>query len=229
MIELFRNNFFIVRCDSPRAIVEVARSNVAFRSAREATLAFTPMLACLDSLGRSRFSLLLDARDSIANNDAEYESWYARYRVDLVRDFRRVAILMRTPAGSLQASRLLPPAAGPARVFLDAALAWAFVAEPVSLRPSRRSASLERDGVSPQFPDSDSPIASEHRANSGVSPKPPTPSSAKFAPRSSARLSPQSTASTPHSRAVDDNEESGVSPTSVPRRSRRPSRLPSAG
>ncbi len=223
MIELFRNDFFIVRCDSPRAIVEVLRSNVAFRSAREATSAFTPMLACLDTLGRSRFSLLFDARDSIANNDPEYESWYARYRIELVRDFRRIAILMRTPVGSLQASRLLPPAAGPARVFLDADLAWAFVAEPLSLRPSRRPVSSARPGTPAVQIEPSS--ASERPLGSGVSPKPTTRSSREFAPRSS----PHSTSSPSHTRAVEDNEESGVSPTNVPRRSRRPSRLPSAG
>lgn len=138
MIELFRNDFFVARCDSPRAIVEVVRSSMAFRSAHDAALAFTPLLICLDTLGRSRFSLLLDARDSVANNNPDYESWYARYRAELMRDFRRVAILVRTPVGSLQATRLMPPVACPARVFLDPDQAWAFVTEPLSIRPSRR-------------------------------------------------------------------------------------------
>jgi hypothetical protein len=138
MIELFRNNHFIVRCDSPRAVVEVVRSRVAFTSAHDAALAFAPMLACLDALGRARFGLLFDARDSIAVNDPNYEAWYARHRADLVRDFRRVAILMRTPVGSLQATRLLQNVPGAPRVFLDAEAAFTFLTESGTPRPSRR-------------------------------------------------------------------------------------------
>lgn len=138
MIELFRNRHFIVRCDSPRAIVEVVRTAVAFTSAHDAAVAFTPMLACLDALGRARFGLLFDARDSIAVDDPNYEAWYARHRMDMVRDFRRVAILMRTPVGSLQATRLLPNVPGTLRVFLDAQAALNFLTDPGTPRPSRR-------------------------------------------------------------------------------------------
>lgn len=153
MIEVFRNDFFIVRRDSPNWVVEVVRSAVSFRAVEDAALAFLPMLQCLDALGRHRYSLLFDARDSVANNNPDYESWYARYRGELVRDFQRVAILMRTPAGGLQATRLLPPTTGLARVFLDPALAWAFVTEPSAARSSRRVPRAEDapipSGVSP--------------------------------------------------------------------------------
>lgn len=138
MIEVFRNDFFIARTDSPNGVVEVVRSAVSFRAADDAAQAYVPLLQCLDALGRHRYSLLFDARDSVANNNPDYESWYARYRTELVRDFQRVAILMKTPVGGLQAARLLPPTTGPARVFLDASQAWAFVTEPASARSSRR-------------------------------------------------------------------------------------------
>lgn len=138
MIEVFRNDFFVVGTDSPNGVVQVARSGVGFDSPEDAALGFAPMLACLEALGRSRYSLLFDARNSVANNDPDYEAWYARYRAELVRGFQRVAILMRTPVGSLQATRLLPPTNGLARVFLDPDQAWAFVTEPSTARSSRR-------------------------------------------------------------------------------------------
>lgn len=138
MIEVFRNDYFLVRRDSPTGVIEVVRSNRCFDSPQAAAIAFLPLLECLDQLGRARYSLLFDARDSVANNNPDYESWYARYRAELVRDFQRVAILMRTPAGGLQATRLLPPTTGMARVFLDAEQAWAFVKEPGATRSSKR-------------------------------------------------------------------------------------------
>lgn len=138
MLEVFRNDFFVVRGDSPNAVVEVTRTRVNFTSAQQAAACYTPMLECLDSLGRHRYSLLLDARESVANNDPEYESWQARFRAELFREFRRAAVLVKTPVGSLQATRLLPPSAGVARVFLDFDQAWAFVTEPLSMRSSRR-------------------------------------------------------------------------------------------
>jgi hypothetical protein len=155
MIEVFRNDYFVVRSDGPNWVVTVVRSGLGFASPQEAAAAFAPMLSCLDTLGRHRYSLLLDARDSVANNDPAYESWYARYRSELVRDFQRVAILMRTPVGSLQATRLLPPTTGLARVFLDPEQAWTFVTEPSATRSSRRP-----------------PASEEAPASSGVSPLP---------------------------------------------------------
>jgi hypothetical protein len=148
MIEVFRNDFFVVGSDGPSWVVEVVRSSVGFGSSEEAAAAFTPMLECLDGLGRHRYSLLFDARWSVANNHPDYEAWYARYRAELVRGFQRVAILMRTPAGSLQATRLLPPTTSPARVFLDPARAWAFVTEPSAVRSSRRPLASEEEPLS---------------------------------------------------------------------------------
>lgn len=156
MIEVFRNDFFVVRTDSPSLVVEVTRSNAAFRSALEAASAFKPMLACLDGLGRHRYALLFDARDSVANNHPDYESWYARFRTDLVRDFARIAILMRTPVGALQAARLLPATSGVARVFLDREQAWSFLTAPSAPPTSRRP---PPNSATPQAPNDATPQA----------------------------------------------------------------------
>lgn len=118
MLELFRNRCFVVRCDSAQLLVVVVRTNVPFASAGDATLAFAPMLPVW-TRWRNRFGLLFDAREAPAINDPVYEAWYAHHRANLLRDFRRAVILMRSPVGGLHAARLLPPSAQGVRIFQD--------------------------------------------------------------------------------------------------------------
>lgn len=136
---LFRNEYFTLLCHQAENVVEVVRSSVAFPSPQEAALAFAPLLLLLDDLGRHRYALLLDSRDAIPNNDPRYEASYARFRTDLHRGFQRIAVLVRTSAGNLQAMRLVPTVEAPVRVFLDRDAAWSFVTDRGSVRPSMGS------------------------------------------------------------------------------------------
>lgn len=136
---LFHNEYFTVLCHPHPPVVEVVRSNVAFPSPQGVGTAFAPMLLLLDSLGRHRYVLLLDSREAVPNNDPEYEASYARYRTDLHRGFRRIAVLVKTPVGNLQATRLLPHVEAPIRVFQDRDVAWNFLTAGQSLRPSQGS------------------------------------------------------------------------------------------
>ena len=60
----------------------------------------------LPVLRRKTLGLLLDMREGPMRNDPEYEQRLHRSVVRLVAGFRRVAILMQTSVGLLQASRL---------------------------------------------------------------------------------------------------------------------------
>lgn len=135
---LYKNEYFTVLFHAVDLVVEVVRSAVAFPSPQQVAPAFTQMLLLLDDLGRHRYALLLDSRDAVPNNDPSYEASYARFREDLHRGFRRVAVLVRTPAGNLQASRLAPRTDAPLRVFLEREAAWEFVAEKPESRKSLR-------------------------------------------------------------------------------------------
>ncbi len=133
---LFQNEYFTLLCHQAHFVVEVVRSGVAFPSPQVAASAFAPMLLLLDDLGRHRYALLLDSRDAVANNDPAYEASYERFRNDLHRGFQRIAVLVRTSAGNLQATRLAPTMGAPVRVFQDRDVAWSFVCSRVSSRPS---------------------------------------------------------------------------------------------
>lgn len=133
---LFKNEYFTLLCHQANWVVEVVRSAVAFPSPKEAALAFAPLLLLLDDLGRERYALLLDSRDAVPNNDPRYEASYARFRNDLHRGFQRIAVLVRTSAGNLQATRLVPAIDAPVRVFQDREAAWSFVCSRVSAQPA---------------------------------------------------------------------------------------------
>lgn len=145
---LFRNSYFTVILHAADLVVEVVRSNVAFPSPEEVAPAFTSMLLLLDNLGRQRYALLLDSRDAVPNNQPQYEASYARFRADIHRGFRKIAVVVKTPAGNLQATRLIPNVDTPVRVFQDREAAWAFATEPgsLSVRPSARPSRLDLPG-----------------------------------------------------------------------------------
>jgi hypothetical protein len=69
----------------------------------EVAEAFERALAGVD---RSRLGLLVDLRDGPMRNDAVFERTAAPYQARMVAGFRRVAVLVKTPAGKLQMRRL---------------------------------------------------------------------------------------------------------------------------
>ncbi|NRA35111.1 MAG: hypothetical protein HRU17_17420 [Polyangiaceae bacterium] len=104
---LFENDYFKVTIPPGESIVTVVRSSKSFESAAAARAACNPMLTSLDNLGRRHHYLLLDSRQAVSKNDPEYENWFRSFRRDLVVDFPRVAYLVQTVAGQMQAKRLL--------------------------------------------------------------------------------------------------------------------------
>ena len=60
----------------------------------------------LSSIDRANHTLLFDAREARGVNDPEYEAWYAPFRRQIVQGFAKVAIVVRSASGRLQAKRL---------------------------------------------------------------------------------------------------------------------------
>ncbi len=90
--------------DEPRRWVEFRRSPLRL-AADEVTRAFTPFVEAVERLDRSRYVLLIDARDGPMNNDPEFEKAMLPMMSAINRGFRLRAVVLRTAAGKLQATR----------------------------------------------------------------------------------------------------------------------------
>jgi hypothetical protein len=97
---------FRVEVDRGARRVYVRRLGVAFASRDDTIGACRPVLDVLDTVDRASHTLLFDAREAIGRNDPEYESWFAPHRREIVRDFARAAVVVKSASGKLQVARL---------------------------------------------------------------------------------------------------------------------------
>src|SRR5262249_12108514 len=99
-----------------------------------------------DRLGRDRHTLLVDMRRATLNNKPEFENAAARGRAFLVRDFRRVAVLVCTAVGALQVGRPRREDGVPGEVYTDEAQAIDYLCRLELEPPSSGISSSKRDG-----------------------------------------------------------------------------------
>jgi len=104
--ELFRTSLAIVWREQNSQIVVLKRSSVPAVSEPELFEFLARFEALLPTSLRRDLVILMDIRDAPLRNDADYEDRMNRVVVRLVGGFRRVAVLMQTSVGLLQASRL---------------------------------------------------------------------------------------------------------------------------
>jgi hypothetical protein len=86
-------------------IIVVRRSGVPFSSSEDIDRYFDALNDAVDRIDRSRHELLVDIRAAIGRNDAAFELAFEPHRTRLERGFRRVAVLVSSPAGRLQVQR----------------------------------------------------------------------------------------------------------------------------
>ena len=86
-------------------MIEVKRTSSSFESIDEMRSAFNEVNRVLDGAGRLSANLLVDTRDAPPRNDPAFELSFEPLRTAMLSGFRRVAILVRTTAGRLQAER----------------------------------------------------------------------------------------------------------------------------
>jgi hypothetical protein len=82
----------------------------------------------LDEHGRSTSALVVDTRQAPPRNDPAFEEAFRPVRVRLLRGFVRVAVLVATPMGRLQAERHAREDGLSVRAFVDEAQAKAYCA-----------------------------------------------------------------------------------------------------
>ncbi|WP_438013628.1 hypothetical protein WMF18_22115 [Sorangium sp. So ce315] len=105
MLEILRNAHYVVTVNPAVKLVRITRSAVPSESVAQFEEGWLEVSRALDRAGRDGLSLLVDLRQVVGRNDPAFEAAMQRVRRLVMRGFRRVAILVRTPAGALQIQR----------------------------------------------------------------------------------------------------------------------------
>ncbi len=136
---LFENRHFTATLLRDEPIVLLVRTSVPFSSPLDATRACLPLMAALAPYQRQGHRLLLDSREAVGNNDPEYETWFARFRRELIVGFQQTAVVVQTHVGTLQTQRLLTADGARAHAVVFNALSEALAFLRRGLRHERRS------------------------------------------------------------------------------------------
>ena len=113
------------------------RSTVPFESLPDLASSISEVASILDSVGRSTFALLVDLRDGPMRNDPAFEVAMAEQRARLLAGIARVAVIVRTPLGTLQLNRHQRQGKLEWTTFNDEAAALAFLGIAAAAATSR--------------------------------------------------------------------------------------------
>lgn len=113
--------FHTVVCKPGSHVVRLTRAGGEFTSLEELRWERQLVRSALDRAGRSGKSLLVDSRLAPINTDERLTEEFARFRSEVAQGFARIAILVQSKIGILQAQRLAlgERPQGPFRVFDD--------------------------------------------------------------------------------------------------------------
>lgn len=119
-----------VHIDRTRSLVRLTRTALIMAKEQTAPLLeqFTSeMLRLLPRSTRATQRLLFDTREAPKLADPATEAALLAVLNDLLRDFHRLAILIKTPIGVLQMRRIVREANLPAEIFYDEADAFVYL------------------------------------------------------------------------------------------------------
>ena len=132
--------------DAARGVLRFTRTEVPYASLQDIVDIHLRIGRVFDRLGRERHTLLVDMRRAVLNNKPEFEQAAARGRTILVRDFRRVAVVVQTAVGALQVGRHLREDRVPGEVFTDEAAALEYLSRFETEPAPSSGVSSSRDG-----------------------------------------------------------------------------------
>ena len=132
--------------DPARGVLRFIRTEVPYASLEDIVDVHQRIGRVFDRLGRERYGLLVDMRRATLNNRPEFEQAAARARTILVRDFRRIAVIVQTAVGALQVGRHLREDNVPGEVFTDETPAVEYLCRVESERPPSSGVSPSQDG-----------------------------------------------------------------------------------
>ena len=127
MALLFSTPQITVTSEADSRLVRYVRTSVPSPSLDEYEHLHERIGGALDKIGRRRHVLLVDMREAVLNNDPGFERAAARCRQLLVRDFRRLAVLIKTAVGALQIGRHIREDSLDSPIFYDETAAVSYL------------------------------------------------------------------------------------------------------
>ena len=127
---LHRSPHFVVHHErSTRAYLRLLRTSTTFATPDEARAAVQQCQAALRHIDGSRLGILFDWRQAVLSTDLQLHQALVESMEELAKRFVRRALLMATPLGKLQVTRLTQHQPGKPVIFFDENAAIAYVAE----------------------------------------------------------------------------------------------------
>ncbi len=127
MVVLTENRYFSLVYFPDLSVIRYIRTEHPYPSNEELERLHEEIVPVLDRLGRQQLCLLVDYRNAPLNNSPGFEQSMARARLNLIRGFSRISVLVRTAVGALQARRYGREDAINVHVFQDEAAAVTFL------------------------------------------------------------------------------------------------------
>lgn len=105
MTPIFQNKHWVVEKDTVRPLLVVRRTPEPYAAVGEVEASFRPLEQALEGTDRRALVLLIDMRAAPFRNDVDFETAANTHPQRFARGFLRLAVLVRTAAGRLQAQR----------------------------------------------------------------------------------------------------------------------------
>lgn len=126
--------FWLAEPSAATGVILTRRTPALYRTLSEIHLSYQSLIHYLDSFTRPQWSLLLDFRAfGPGRNDDNFEKVTSPLRKHIVRDFFKVAALVRSNAGLMQLTRTSREDQRAYRVYDNAEAARAYVLRPLAV------------------------------------------------------------------------------------------------
>jgi hypothetical protein len=131
--ELYRGEHIIVTLDEGRKLLWRRRTAAPYRSSEQAALTYEAVIRASEPVQGPEYVLLSDMRLAPPRNDPFFEQVVHQHYDRLYAGFRKIALLVYTEVGRLQAQRMARPSVvGRLRCFCDEREALAYLLNPAS-------------------------------------------------------------------------------------------------
>ncbi|MCK6588927.1 MAG: hypothetical protein L6Q76_15245 [Polyangiaceae bacterium] len=130
MRELFVSPHMRLRYDKRYDIVVITRSPVHYDSVVELNETFARLELAVQGVVKQRTVLFIDSREAPMRNDTVFEAAFEENRRRFTKNFKKVAVLVKTAVGKLQVQRHSKIDGVYMGVFTDRADAFAYLELP---------------------------------------------------------------------------------------------------